>query len=78
MILLNIYIMNSLFYSRTLLFNLPPPRTGGQCDQHFGNDKKYICSPRVDADCRVPTGHYNFSAIFYLVIVFTAGQYKLI
>ena len=45
-----------------------PPYTGSQCDQ-------YICIfavEGVNADCRMPTGH----SYFYLVTVFTTGQYN--
>ena len=45
--------------------SIPPPTpppfsaspTSSQCSQYFGNDKKYICSPR--GECRLPTGQFQ-------------------
>ena len=51
--------MTSPFYSRTLLFTLPQEVNALSI---FGNDKKYICSPR--GECRLASFSY-----FYLVIV---------
>ena len=65
-------IMTSPFYSCTLLHNTPPllpsPYRLSMRSAFSEMIKWYICSPR--GGCRLPTSHY-----FYLVIVFTAGQY---
>ena len=76
--------MTSPFYSRTLLFTPPspspsPPRTGSQCVSIFRNDCMFendcisiFANQGGNADCQLASSNY-----FYLVIVFTAGQYNL-
>ena len=54
-------------------FSHTPERQGSQCRQHFGKGKSIFAVEGVDADCRLPTGHFQ---LFYLVIIFTAGQYN--
>ena len=47
-----------------------PPLTGSLCAQYFGNDKKYICSPRDG--CQLPIGQFQLflscDCIYRLVI----------
>ena len=65
--------MTSPFYSGTLLFIILP-HTGSQCNQHFGNDKiVYLQSKGCILTANWPLQSFSY---FYLVIVFTEGQYS--
>ena len=72
--------MTSPFYSRTLFFNTPqppppppPPVQVVNAISIFGNGKKVY----LQFKGRMPTANWPLQSFsyFYLVIVFTAGQY---
>ena len=71
-------IMTSLFYSRTLLFNTPTlsplPIQVVNVISIFGNDQIVYLQSK---GC-MPTANWPLQSLsyFYLVIVFTAGQYS--
>ena len=70
--------MTSPFYSRTLLYNTPPspslPIQVVSAISIFGNDKiVYLQSKGCMPTANWPLQSFSY---FYLVIVFTAGQYS--
>ena len=70
--------MTSPFYSHTLLYNTPPspslPIQVVNAISIFGNDKiVYLQSKRCMPTANWPLQSFSY---FYLVIVFTAGQYS--
>ena len=70
--------MTSLFYSRTLLYSTPPssslPIQVVNVISIFGNDKIiYLQSRGCMLTANWPLESFSY---FYLVIVFTAGQYS--
>ena len=70
--------MTSPFYSRTLLYSTPPssslPIQVVNVISIFGNDKiVYLLSKGCMLTANWPLQSFSY---FYLVIVFTAGQYS--
>ena len=70
--------MTSLFYSRTLLYSTPSsssfPIQVVNAISIFGNDKiVYLQSKGCMPTAKWPLQSFSY---FYLVIVFTAGQYS--
>ena len=70
--------MTSLFYSSTLLYNTPPssslPIQVVNAISIFGNDKiVYLQSKGCMPTANWPQQSFSY---FYLVTVFTAGQYS--